>query len=510
MTLAGGRGALLLLLALALAGSGRAAAEAVGQFTTTGDVSATGTVDSTLHPLGVFTFNKDGAARIYGPTGDTRLCIYELHVTEVNRGGVRLSTPQRREPPRCWNAPQARMESATNGNHSGWFGLDPHDGSTITRTGGEFSSDPRAAHTLSSARGVVLAGDDQPFFAKKMTGPLLYSEPTGTFSFRGGATLKLQGPDFWIVTATNRTRIDTGDTFTDTPTGRESVRRWAVVTFDAAALTITTTEPLEVAARSATLDLDGTLYLTPTDGTLNATFREYPSTGKPERITGRFTATLTPKAEDAATVALRGELQATSIAPRPAPVLGEPDGFPWGLAVAAVAVVTVAGTAFAVKLHRRTAQESHAEALVKLGRAALEDAAPRDGAPADYGPAIKHFREAAGLAPDMADAWMGLGYAHYHAEQYAEAIEAFTRARPLVETGEAELMVAMCYAALGAGEQASEWLLQALVARELEMKTLEKMGDSLKGKIDADPRLKAAHKAAVDRVLDGFGNHRNN
>lgn len=523
----GGTAVLLLMPAL-LAGPAYAAPSAAGDFIASGSVTATGAIDSASQPLGVFIPDSQGAARLSGELGDARICVYEIRVTVVE-AGIRLSTPQSREPPRCWRAGSAHVESTTNGDHTGWFGLEPQDGSTLARSGDAFASDSRAAYTLKSEEDVGHGGDDQPFFVLRLPGPLLYSEAPGTYTFTGGAALKLRGPDFSIVTAANRTRVDTGDTYTDTPTGRESVRRWAVVTFDAGTLTFTTPEAAQVAAKAAMLNVDGTLYLTPTDGALNATLREYPSTGRPESITGRLFATLTPGEAGESTVALRGELHATTLAPRPAPVLGNPEATPWGMAALVVGVVALGGAAVVVARRLRQGRhvvpvvvvtpgdslpslplvgealpnppspsevfEAHGKELVERGWQAIGKGRHEDAA--------YLFRRATGLAPELGDAWMGLGYAHYYARNWWEAALAFLRAARYVTTGEPEAMAAECAVNLQNPEAAADYLRYALKRPAVSRAVVDTVGEhaELMGLIGRYPGLSEAWEEAKVRAI---------
>ena len=410
--------------------------------------------------------------------------------------------------------------STTTGDHAGWFGIFPDDAALLTLATPSLAAEPRAVSTLASDDMKTATTGDldspmQPFYAKHLTGhPHLYFAEAGAGTYEGAGLVKIKGPDMHVSSREGTADYATGESAQTTPTGaRQLVMRWVSVEPHAPG-TLAWDSPARVhiaVSEAPSLAFDGTLRTTPTAGSLRAGLREYDPTGEPATIEGRFTGMLVPT-DDARgiTVDLAGDLRSTSLAPRPAPVLGSSGSFPWALVLVGLAVVASGGAAVvAIRRHRQDPKEKHARSLIAQGRQALQEAEAPTGE-RDFTRAIGFFEEATQLAPHLGEAWLGLGYAHYYAERYAEGLQAFTRARPLLATGEAELMAALCLAALGEGESASEWLLQALRAKDLEMETLAAIRDDarLKAMLDTDPALKVAYDTAADHAMNGFGKHR--
>lgn len=546
-----GWGTLLLLLASAVTTPAIAESPANGSLTARGQVAVTGTTGTTLGPLALLASDSANLRDFTGAMDGARLCVHEQRVREV----VAVRFPTETQAPECSTHDRLQVVPAEASDHAGWPGIVPGSGSRVTLSAPAFAAEPRPTETLSSERNVSSgeADDAKPFYIEQAPGPLLYIEQPGAVTFTGPGKLKVMGLDFWTVSEGHRSKVETGRWVTESGTIKEHRWRWAVITFTTGTLDFNATAPVRIAAKDAAASFDGKLACTPTVGTLRAGGRDYAVTDEPATIAGRFTADLKPNTTGTLDITLAGSLRGTSLQPKPAPTLAGNGVALWLVGLFAVAVV--GGGAVAILARRRTRAKPRAEPnppavatseptarAVVIAEAAppvvMDSDAPEPAAvePAPSAPvarvdedpeesaasllhraraaaARKDWTTSAALfelalhrAPGERAAWLDLGHVRYNAGQYPEALAIFTRARLLDKTGEAELMAAMCLAAVGQGESAGDWLMEALRARELHMDTLGAMRDAkLRAIIEQDPKLKAAYQAALGQALDGFG-----
>lgn len=515
------------------------AASSTGNLTV-GSLTLPANASNTLRLVGLV---HNDAANLSGGLQSEKvtLCKYEATFAEIaNDGEPLLRVPLSVDVEEaCF--PQTSVVVTLDGL-SGWVGFRPRiEGTAEVTTSARATVTPEILSTLASIGDRIAASDNddrQPRFYEVVSGDHLLYSTAGLVVYQGDGELRIMGPEAHVKAAENVTTYTTGEeTRGGTPNAHERVMRWLSIRYDAATVTMETTTPFLLAARSVpSLAWDGNATVANVRGSLHADGQEYAPArpGASAYVDGAFTGSLAPeKGGEAATLALAGDLRGTSLqASARVPVPATKAAFPW-LPVIFGAVVVVAGTGAILALrHRRRhpkpvprAREGEPEAAPPVavavvparrgnGLVALVVGSPADRATAfeeradrladgrSWLQAADLYGKVRRLDPARPKVAMKEGVALFHAGRLRLALASFHDAALLADDGDAEAWAARCLVRSG-DVDAAEAIFLAGLARSPTMETL----DTMETHADlAILRVRPKVRAALDSAWERVGN----
>lgn len=409
-------------------------------------------------------------------------CTEELQTVETSRPlppALVPAQPQHREACFPYSAFSMSLVGSVPGSPEGtayFIGIHTAPGAEAQWISPE-TSETTPTGPATYASGHILAGKgdaNSPAYWQPVPSDHLLCEPDGTIHYRGAGELRFMGPTVHVSAKENATTYETGVNVTSLGPGVvERTFRWAVVRFDAAAISLTTSAPIIVAAADVpALAWTGRASFTANAGALHASGVDYApaSTTAPAFLEGRFTGSLHPADAQNATLQFAGDLRGTSLQGRA--VAPDPlrDSRPAWAALVIVGAGAVLVGGVVVVVERRQRVRPRPRRVAKAAALAREATrlAEEDG---EWAGALGEIRRALRLVPSGA----------YHFEEgrilkalgsLHEAREAFAMAARWLVDGEAEMKAADCALLLGELDDAARWLVRALDRPTLDARVL--------------------------------------
>lgn len=469
----GGRRAALFLMALCggLLVPAVIAAPVAGDLTLKGPLRLPTGAEGSAAVAGLIFNDTANLSRLTVDAPTLRACRFESTYTEVGLPEPVLSVPS--EPKKlCALLHDARASmSATD---AGWVGLYGTPGARleVAATAGS-SITPRPYTPLASigARGVgsTTDGPERPWYYQNVTGRNLLWSASGVATYDGPGKAKFLGPSLYIESAEGSSECETGTTPT---TATQRLVRWCHLEWDSGVLTLETSSPFDLAARSVpSLRWDGRASLPPATGELRTATDAYEAADHSAILDGRFTATLAPH-RDGAKMRVEGDLRDTtlsatarSLAPAP---LGPAGWLPWVL-VGAVAVGAGGGMAAVVTILRRRHKRQLQAQRLPFTVEDCEAAASACIVEERFAAALAWIQRARLLSPTSARLVSTEAFCHDRLGNAAEALQRYEEAHRLSTDGDAALNAARILRDMGDSPYHMEELLRSALRRSPEL-----------------------------------------
>ncbi len=440
------------------------ASSARGDFSTTGDLSFSARATLGFSAQALYTDSHD-PANLSAPL--LRVTSYEQQDAAFSVGPL---------PPTSAQVGPLKQRSFTVHDASvtltslrgGWTGLYPDAAGRMTMTpSGSANLHPNTLTMIPNGRAGTDA-PDQPFYYARVTGPHFDIDGAGSVLFDGAGALKVLGARVRIVAAENTTEFDTGAE----PTGpAQETLRWVYLSWDVGRFALDASPALQLAARDSASFTSSSLAFVPTGGEMDTPGARYVAQpGEVATVAGALAGTVTTPDGRAAALHVEGDVRATSLLARPAPVAGPAlAGLPAWIGLAVAGAVVASGGAVAVLGRRRARVHPRPRRVRRAAQhAALAQDAREEGSLAE---ALKHIRRALALVSSGA----------YHFEEGlllkalgspAEARDCFALASRGLVDGEAEMKAADCALQLGEVDDAARWVVLALGKSQLDPRVL--------------------------------------
>lgn len=364
---------------------------------------------------------------------------------------------------RSWDLSNVTAGIAPGGDNAGLFGIYPtHTDSANFSSANPLTLEARPASSVpNGTQSTTRDTPDVPYYYQSISRPHAYANAPGTLKYSGAGSLKIRGLHVAIHASENESSWQTGFA---TVSPVESVARWFHWSFDSAAVKLDSdSQPIEVAATSASPSWAGTATSGAATGAMTGPSGTLSSNGSPLMLDGNLRAVLIPMDEGSWTLTnLAGNLQGTSLqfvrTVAPLPQLG---GISWVPLVVVGATVASMGSALVVFKRRSPRATGSASLLTgttpSVGDAAqLADAA---GDEANWRDAATLYARARKFAPrdGLVPAKQGMMLIMLH--DWDAAFDAFDAASRLLLDGEADRMAALCALEAGRVETAEACLV---------------------------------------------------
>lgn len=310
-----------------------------------------------------------------------------------------------------------------------------------------------------------------------------------SWSYAGAGVMKMEGLTLDLRAAENESTLQTGDVWGGMTAGAES-EQWAVLTFPAGTLKLTTALPCIAAVHADEARWSGEATFSGATGSLDVGGKTYDAQGQVDSLTGALTASVAP-ASGGMDVRVGGDLASASMAS--GAIVGKapaPSVLPWIL-LGALLLTGGGATAIALRRWRALPRELGADECASLAAVAAEAE--------QFEEALSWNARARAASPTSARLWLDEGYYLEELERHVDALAAYDAAAGLGAVSDAKLCAARLLLKMGDAPTAETRLIEALRASPATL--LDAEGPEF-APLARRPRVRAAMDEAR-RTLDG-------
>ena len=346
-----------------------------------------------------------------------------------------------------------------------------------------------------------------PYYRCVVRVPHMFAEGSGFLHYSGPGGLKLLGPNLWVDSEEWRGALRTGIESDSGEAAERMIRRWVVLEFTDAEVSMSSETAWKLAASSFGVDWTGAASFSPLEGELDAKGAHYRSSGQRTLVRGTFEGHLLPLKRDTTLLTrfdLQGTLDSTTLRAQSVPLAAQvsrnPMVSPW--LFVGVAVVVAAAGGYRVAIVRKRGATAP---LRPLSVEECLDAGSAAASQDDWPEAAVWFVRAHELAPTSARMCADAAFALSQIADHDGALRLFEEASRLSTDGEADFNGAL--AALRANrpdEEVERWLARCLLRSPEMVLNLDEDEEwaHLRGRATFEGILARAWRALHER---GFG-----